>query len=182
MSKTPSIKEQGASLLPEAPVAGNEQVVAKTVRRLARKDPAAASQLVRSHLATAFDEATQANIGGSNAAGGAKFAAKIIGNAQQEMNLQAAVMALPGGPQRWQGFKRLMEVLQATGKRQPPNSATEFNRRLTNRMESGGPIGTGATLIASPGSALTYLGGWYKQFRLGQEQRAASQDHHVAGK
>lgn len=172
MSETADVRQQTAALLPENPLAGSEHVVAQTVRRLVRNDPQAATQLVRSHLATAFDEAAQANIGGANAAGGAKFTAKIIGNRQQEMNLQAAIMALPNGPRLWAALRQLMEVFEATGKRAPPNSATEFNRRLTNRMESGSMAGTGASVSAAPVSALTVVNDWYKQFRLGRNSEA----------
>lgn len=168
MAGTPDVGRQASILFPSQPVAGSERTVGQTVRMLVRRDPKAATQLVQSHLATAFDEAVQANVGGANQWGGAKAAATIIGNPQQERNLQAAIEALPAGQLRWRGMKALMEVLQATGQRQRPNSATEFNRQISQDMTRGGVVGTGVSLATSPSSALTYLRDSYQRFRLGQ--------------
>jgi hypothetical protein len=168
MAGTPDLQQQGRVLLPANPVAGSERVVTQTVRRLANRDPNAALQLVGSHLADAFNEATRELTSGPNGFGAAKFVSKIMGNRQQEKNLQAAVLALPGGGVRWAGMKRLMEVFAATGVRQRPGSATEFNKLLTEKMTRGSGMGKAASVAASPGTMMTYVGDFYRQFRMGK--------------
>jgi hypothetical protein len=175
MSETANVRQQFGSLLPENPVAGSEKAVGQAVRQLVRRNPDAARQLVRSHLATAFDEATQATVAGANQWGGAKAAAKIIGNRQQERNLQAAIEALPAGPIRWRGMKELMEVLSATGARQRPGSMTEFNRQISGDMTRGGVTGTSAALALSPNRLVSFVSDFYQRFRLGQNTRALAE-------
>lgn len=172
MAETPDIRTQINAVFPSNPTAGSERVVGQTIRRLVRQNPQNAAQLVRTHLETAFNEAVQANVGGANQWGGAKAAAQIIGNRQQEANLRAAIEALPGGHTRWQGLRRLMQVFEATGKRQRPGSMTDFNNRIREDMGRGGMVGRGATLATSPSSALTFLNDWYTRFRLGKNTEA----------
>jgi hypothetical protein len=175
MSETANVRQQFASLLPENPVAGSEKAVGQTVRQLARQNPDAARQLVRSHLATAFDEATQSTTAGANQWGAAKAAAKIIGNRQQERNLQAAIEALPAGPLRWRGLKELMEVFAATGARQRPGSMTEFNRQISGDLSRGGVTGASAAAALSPARMVSFVSDFYQRFRLGQNTRALAE-------
>lgn len=175
MAETPDIRSQINAVFPSNPTAGSDRVVGQTIRRLVRQDPTTATQLVRTHLATAFDEAVQANVGGANQWGGAKAAATIIGNRQQERNLQAAIEALPAGNLRWRALRSLMEVFEATGKRKSAGSATDFNARVGSDMGRGGTVGRAAALAVSPQSALSFVSDFYTRFRLGKNTEALAQ-------
>lgn len=140
MAATEDLGQQGQRLFPTKPLEGSEKVVGQTVRRLVRDDPNSAFQLVRSNLRQVFDESTQANMGGANEFGGAKFAATIRGNAQQAKNLEAAIKALPEGEMRWNAFDDFLNVLETTGERLPANSATAFNQAAQRALRETGMV------------------------------------------
>jgi hypothetical protein len=139
ISRTTDITEQGKAILPNAPPPGSEQVVAEIVGRLARQNPDAAANVIHSHVRAAFDEATQALPTGPNQFGGAKFAAIVAGNGQQARNLQAGVEALHG-PEAWRGFRRFVDVMEATGQRPQAGSATAYNTQLMKELSQSGNI------------------------------------------
>lgn len=172
IAATPDLKTQGNALLPAAPLAGSQVEVDRTVRLLARRDPVAASRLVASQVESVFAEATQNLVGGGNQWGAAKFVAAIRGNRQQAKNLEVAVQALPQGNARWEGFKRLLETMEATGKRQAAGSGTEFNAQMRGSLERGSIGGTAASLASSPGAAMTAVRDFYNDFRLGRNTAA----------
>lgn len=172
IAATPDLKAQGNALLPSAPLSGSQVEVDRTVRLLARRDPVAASRLVASHVESVFSEATQSLVGGGNQWGAAKFVAAIRGNRQQAKNLEVAVQALPMGNARWEGFKRLLETMEATGKRQHAGSGTEFNAQMRGSLERGSLGGTPAALASSPGAAMTAVRDFYRDFRLGKNTAA----------
>lgn len=165
LARTEDIAAQGRALLAGAPVEGSEQAVRATVRLLAQRAPDQAAQLVRTHLRSAFDEATQNLIAGGNQWGGAKFAAAIRGNGQQARNLEAAVRALPNGDARWEGLQAFLEVMEATGKRQRPGSLTAFNAEALNDLKRGGLPTEAARTARSLG---TRLFEFYDQWKLGK--------------
>lgn len=138
---TTDVRAQGRAILPNQPAAGSDPVVTETVSRLARRDPRAAQGVIANHLQSAFDEATQNLAIGPNQFGGAKYAAVIAGNGQQARNLEAAVTALPNGQQTWAGFRRFLDVLEATGQRPQPGSMTSFNTQLMKDMQQPGALG-----------------------------------------
>jgi hypothetical protein len=120
-------------------VAGGHVQVAQTARDLARHDPRAASDLVRQHAETLFNEAASDLVSGPAQTGGAKFRQQLIGNRQEARNFQAAVEnATPDGRQRWQGFSRLLDILEATGTRLNVGSRTSYNDEIRQAMKSGG--------------------------------------------
>lgn len=165
MSETDDILQQGRRLFPVSPAENSEKVVAQTVRRLVLKDPKAAFQLVRTNLKQVFDEATQANMGGANEWGGAKFASTIRGNAQQAKNLEAAIKALPDGNTRWDAFNNFLTVMETTGSRLPANSATAFNQAIQTALKETGTAAKIATGTRTFGKSV--LEKW-EEFKLGK--------------
>ena len=166
MSATPDLQAQGNAVLKAKPSEGSEHVVSQTVRRLARQDAPSAFQLVRDHLATAFNESAQATRAGSNQWGAANFAAAVRGNRQQALNLKAAIEALPGGKTRWQGLNELFNIMETSGKRQAMGSPTEANRLLTESLKKGTIPGEATSLSMAPGSLMTRAKQAYDQFRM----------------
>lgn len=105
-------------------------------------------------MQSAFEEATQNLASGANQFGGAKFAAIVAGNGQQARNLEAAVRALPNGDTRWEGFRRFLDVLETTGQRPQPGSATAFNQEMVRDLKTGSVVGDAATAAKTGGLAL----------------------------
>lgn len=163
------VLEQARALLPNQPAAGVDAAVSQTVRRIVSRDPDAAQNLVRTYAQSVFDEA----ISNQNQFGGAKFADVIAGNPQQARNLEAAVRALPNGHQRWEGFRRFLDVMEATGERQRIGSATAFNAELQQQLKRGGMVGEAASMAATGGVGyFSRLRRWYDELRMGRNTEA----------
>lgn len=171
MQATQDVSKQGSALLPSSPLGGSEREVRTAVGRIVAQNPEAARQLVRQHLETAFNEATQNLVAGGNEWGGAKFAAAVAGNSQQAKNLQAAIRALPGGDAIWDGTRRFLDVLEATGKRLPEGAATATDTQALKDLRGGG-FGEAASKAASPATWLRMIDDWYQEFKLGQNTEA----------
>jgi hypothetical protein len=169
LASSNDVMAQARALLPNQPAAGLDAAVSQTVRRVARQNPDAAQNLVRTYAQTVFDEAIQNNATGPNAFGGAKFAAVIAGNPQQARNLEAAVRALPNGNQRWDGFQRFLEVAEATGQRQQTGSATAFNEAIKDQLKRGTITGEVATATTGAGLNIpSRIARWYEELRMGR--------------
>jgi hypothetical protein len=156
-----------AALFPENPVPGTHNEVHDAVSALVQRRPAAAEQLVRAHAEMVFNQAARDLQGGANQFAGAKFAAKIAGNAQQRENLRAAVLALPNGQARWQGFEHLLDIMAATGTRQPKGSLTAFNALEVQSMSTGG-LQELASKGVSPGKWMSFANDTFKAWSLGR--------------
>lgn len=113
-------------------------VVGQATRRLVRQDPRAAETVARDYIADVFTRNTRDLQGGANAYGGANFRSKLIGNSADERNLKALVTNLPQGAQRWRGFEKLMEVMEATGRAPRKGSDTAFNQAIQKNMSGAG--------------------------------------------
>lgn len=136
------------ALFPENPVPGTEGEIRNAVYALAQSRPAVAEALVRAHVEMTFNQAARDLQGGANQFAGAKFAVKLAGGAQQRENLRAAIEALPNGAARWEGFEHLLDIMSATGARQPKGSLTAFNT-----LEVGSMSGNGLASLASKGAS-----------------------------
>src|SRR3989304_2009674 len=90
-------KQGNEPLFPTNPLPNSADEITTAVAALASRNPTVARQLVRAHVESVFNEATQNLVSGPNQFGGAKFAAVIRGNPQQAANLEAAIRALPNG-------------------------------------------------------------------------------------
>lgn len=168
LAGTTDVQAQTRALFPAQPAAQSEAGVARAMRGIRRTDPDAAENIVRQHIETVFNEATQRLQSGRNPFGGAKFAAVLAGNPQQRRNLFAAIRALPNGDLMWRGFNRFLNIMEATGKRPASNSMTEFNAQYRRELERGGHGGEIATIAGSPQKALTFIKDGYARFRLGR--------------
>jgi hypothetical protein len=138
------------ALFPSNPLDNSQHIIFETVSDLARKNPGAAAQLVRAHIAGVFNEATQSLTGGPAQWGGAKFAAILTGNPQQRENLKAAITALHG-KDAWRGFEGFLDAMEAIGTRQAKGSLTAFNPDQLKSLSGSNFIGSTARLGASPG-------------------------------
>lgn len=157
-------RAQADILMNPNPLPNSAGQIRKAVADVARQDAEAARNLIHMKVRQVFDESTQNLQSGEAQFGGAKFAAVLAGNPQQRANLKAAVEALPGGGQAWKGFEKMLEVLEAQGKRQPMGSATEFNRAL-NQDLAGGGVGEIGALVVSPGRWPSVATEIYKRYR-----------------
>ncbi len=91
----------------------------------------------------------------------------IAGNSQQRENLRAAIQALPNGNARWEGFEHLLDIMQATGARQPKGSLTAFNALEVQSMTTGG-LQEIASKGLSPGKWMSFANDTFKAWSLGR--------------
>lgn len=158
------------ALFPTNPVPHSEAGVGgirTAVTALVGQRPAVAEALVRAHAEMTFNEAMRELQGGASQFAGAKFAKVIAGNPQQRANLRAAVESLPNGAARWEGFERMLDIMQATGTRQAKGSLTAFNELEIQSMTSGG-LQALAAKGASPGKWMSLANDTFKAWSLGR--------------
>lgn len=156
-----------AALFPGNPVPGTEGEIRNSVFALAQQRPAIAEALVRAHVEMTFNQAARDLQGGANHFAGAKFAVKLAGNVQQRANLRAAIEALPNGTARWEGFEHLLDIMSATGARQPKGSLTAFNQLEVQSMSNSG-LASIAAKGASPGKWMSFASDTFKGWSLGR--------------
>jgi DNA-binding GntR family transcriptional regulator len=155
------------ALFPTNPLPNSHNEIGDAVAALAKKNPGAATQLVRAHMESVFNEASKNLQGGPNQFGAAKFANRLVGNIQQRANLQAAVEALPNGKQLWQGIDNFLEAAEATGTRQAKGSLTSFNTQELKNMSGAGIIGETIKTGLSPGKWWSIVNDKWSQWKLG---------------
>lgn len=156
------------ALFPSNPLPNSHNEIAKTVGALATKNPGAATQLVRAHLESTFNEATRALQGGPNQYGAAGFSKALVGNPQQRANLQAAIEALPNGKQLWSGFDGFLQAAEATGTRQAKGSLTAFNEADMRKLSGSTGLGEAAKTALSPGKWWSVVNDKWSQWKLGK--------------
>jgi hypothetical protein len=156
------------ALFPRNPLPNSEQEIGTAVSALAHRNQRAARDLVRAHAESTFNEAARDLQTGPNQANGAKFRVAIAGNPQQRANLQAAVEALPNGQERWQGFNRLLDVLEATGTRQNVGSRTAYNAEINKAQGAGGLVRDATKIAGNPTKLAQPLIDKYEQWKLGR--------------
>jgi hypothetical protein len=167
LAEADTFGKQSKILFDTNPLPGSEKQVGQAVASVVKTDPVAAQNLVNMKIRQAFEEATQNLASGPAQFGGPKFVASLTGNGQQRKNLEAAVRALPNGQVAWDGFNRMLNILEAQGRRQPVGSQTEFNKLLNKDIGSGG-VGDVAALMASPGKWWGAAQDAYQQFKYGK--------------
>lgn len=155
------------ALFPSNPLPNSHHEIGDAVAALSRKNPGAATQLVRAHMESVFNEASKNLQGGPNQFGAAKFANRLVGNIQQRANLQAAVEALPNGKNLWSGVDGFLEAAEATGTRQAKGSLTAFNAQELGAMSGGGLVGEAVKTGLSPGKWWSLVSDKYGQWKLG---------------
>lgn len=166
IAAAPDTRAAGRALLPENPLPNSAAETGRTTQQLIAKDPVAAKNLIRSRLEDAYQTASRDLQGGANEFAGANARKKLMGDRQMRRNVRAALHELPNGAAVSRGFERLMEVFQATGRRQHIGSQTEFNRLVTERLRQGGILGEAAssTTRANP---LRHIRDRYERWKLG---------------
>jgi hypothetical protein len=162
-------------LFPTNPLPGSAPEIVRSVGLLNSRNPLVARQIVRAHVESVFNEATQALQTGANQFGGAGFAAVLRGNTQQAENLAAAIQGV-GGPQVLQGFDEFLNIMSATGQRQRIGSQTAFNQEAQAALTRGGAIGEAANAVATAGIKLPgRIKEAYEQWRLGRNTQQIAQ-------
>jgi hypothetical protein len=150
----------GDALLPQNPLTGSGQETADAVAALVAKDPTLIPQLVRQNLADRYSRAATETMEGGREFSGAKFHKSVAGNPQREEVLNAVLNSLPGNSTAPQ-MTELLDVLQATGRRKPIGSATEFNRSINVELGDASPVARlfglarslGASFVTNAGDA-----------------------------
>ena len=174
-SRDTTTREAINVLFPANPLPGSAPEIVRAVGALAQRNPMAARQIVRAHVESVFNEATQALQSGANQFGGAGFAAVLRGNTQQAENLAAAIQGV-AGPQALNGFDEFLNILSATGQRQRIGSQTAFNQETQDILRRGGAVGEAANTIATGGIKLPgRVKEAYEQWRLGRNTEQIAQ-------
>lgn len=155
-------------LFPSNPLPNSHNEVGTAVAALAARNPGAATQLVRAHVESVFNEAAQNLQTGANQFGAAKFATRLVGNMQQRANLQAAIEALPNGHALWNGFDNFLEAAEASGTRQAKGSLTAFNAQELKAMSGSNLAGEAVKTGLSPGKWWSLVSDKWGQWQLGR--------------
>lgn len=146
------------AILPQNPLAGSAPEAADAVQRLTRQDPETTAALVRQNLADRYSTAQTETQGGSREGAGAKFHRSVAGNDQRQEVLDAVLRALPGG-QAATAMPQLLEVLQATMRRDAPGSSTAANQLIHGDLGARSPLGTLIDLTKSLGASFVTQAG-----------------------
>lgn len=144
----PNLGAMTSRLFPSQPFEGQAAETSQALRLMGEVDPSVPGPLVRQFLAQQAAEAGQANIGGANPFGGAKFAAQTFGNPLQRETVLGAVDA--AAPMASRDIRDLVEALSATGQREAAGSNTSFNSAFLNKLEDGGVLDQAASLFTDP--------------------------------
>jgi hypothetical protein len=142
-------------------MSGSEQEAMDAVRRLTAQDAKTTPALVRQTLADRYARASTETQEGSREFAGAKFRKDVASNASRDAVLDAVLRGLPDQAAA-EAMPELLDVLQATGRRKPIGSATEFNRAANAELsQASGParalnaVGSlGASFFTNAGDAL----------------------------
>jgi len=164
MGATPeaTMKAQQNVLMPSNPLATSPKDIKDTVALLRKQDPNAVNQWVRQSLEGTFNQAAENIASGANPQGGAKFAALLRGNKQQADNLKTLITE-SAGMQAYQGFEKVLDVLEAQGSRQPMGSQTAQNTQFQRQLGEGGTLAMGK-LVFKPSEVATK----YEEWQMGK--------------
>ncbi|TGT63716.1 hypothetical protein EN813_010115 [Mesorhizobium sp. M00.F.Ca.ET.170.01.1.1] len=144
----------GNALLPHDPLTGSAGEAADATRRLVVEDPTKTAALVRQNLADRFTKASTETQEGVRDYAGAKFRKDVAGNETRSAVLDAVLRELPGGELAADRMGELLDVLQATGRRKPIGSATEFNRTLNADLSDASHAARAIAVATSLGRSL----------------------------
>lgn len=157
------IRRQTSALFPNAPAEGTANETANALRLLMERENSPAPGLVRQHVMNTFNEAGQDLQTGQNQWGGAKWAAQVAGNPEQERTLLAGVDAIGSDSTEMRG---LIEALRATGKRQAPGSMTAYNTEELRNLGRPGTAGQVLSTGLNPPGAFRRMGEAFKDWQL----------------
>lgn len=157
----------GRALLPDSPLPNSAAETGRATRQLVGENANVTRNLVRSRLESMYQTAGRDLQGGASQFAGAAARKKIYGDRQLRRNVRAVLREMPNGNQVAEGFERLMEVFQATGRRQHIGSQTEFNRLLTTELSGGRVLGEALSGAGGRFNPFTAVRDRYQQWRLG---------------
>lgn len=143
---------QTNALFPNQPVEGAAAATSQALEMLPND---VSRGLVRQQVMTGFNEAAQDLSTGPNQWGGAGWAAKQFGNAEQAATMRAGLEAATGSAD---DLNALVEVLRATGRRQAPGSLTAYNARDLERLGEAGALGEIARTGLNPPGTFRRVG------------------------
>lgn len=169
IAATGDVGAQTKALFPTQPLEGAPDETRLAIEMMGGSASDPARGLVRQHLVNTANEAMQQNAGGPNQWGGAKWAAAIAGNPEQAATLQAGVRAGGGDPTT---LDRLLEVMRATGKRQPPGSMTAYNAKDLEELGKAGVLGETLRTGLNPPGIFRRAGEFFQNW---QTERNADQ-------
>lgn len=135
LSRSDQFPTQAETLLPNKPMDVTPQVVERTANTLNTQDPDIMRQFVGQFLRGQYNEASQQNVAGPNTFGGAKFAAQVAGNPEQEANLMQALRSSGTNSDQMQ---QAIQIFRAQGMKPGVNSATTTNAAEGNALGGGG--------------------------------------------
>lgn len=145
-----STQTAGEALLPRNPLGGAGPETADAVTRLSAQDPATTSALVRQNLGDRYQRAGTETQTGSREWVGGKFHKDVAGNEARQEVLDAALSALPqAGPSR--DAAELLEILQASGRRDAVGSPTFGNASISSDIELTPNVAAGTANAVSTG-------------------------------
>ncbi|ESX23310.1 hypothetical protein [Mesorhizobium sp. LSJC264A00] len=153
VAKATDTRTAGEAILPRDPLAGAAPSNADAVKRLAAEDPETTAALVRQNLADRYSAAQTETQSGSRETAGAKFHKSVAGNDERSALLDAVLRALPNN-QASVTMPELLDVLQATMRRQGPGSATEPNRMITSELSAASPAAAVFDIVKSVGGSI----------------------------
>lgn len=156
------------AILPRQPLPNTAAETGRTFKELVGSNERAASNAIRMRIEQAYNKAAKDLVSGGQEWGGAAMRSQLYGERQLRRNLRAAMQELPNGAQVTRGFDRLMDIFQATGRRQHAGSQTEFNRLISERLKQGGIPGEFASGSLGSFNPMTAIRDRYKQWRMGR--------------
>ena len=156
----PTLRQQTEALFPQVPSEGQADQTLLALQLMNEVNPQAGPALTRQYLATQANELLQNNMGGPNQFGGAKFAAQVMGNPEQERAILGAIDA--AAP--FNDARRLAEVLRATGQREGVGSNTAFNAQLQQDIRGGNLGQEISRAVTNPGGIPSRVGAMVDNF------------------
>lgn len=163
ISATDSVPAQTRALFPNQPLEGAPAETARALREIVLRNPEAGRDLGRQHIVNSYNEAGQALQSGQNQWGGAKWAAQVAGNPEQERTLLAGIDAMGADSADLQG---LVRALRATGTRQAPGSMTAYNMEELRNLGRPGAAGQILSTGLNPPGAFRRMGDAFKNWQL----------------
>lgn len=141
------------ALHPQNPLVGSHGETADAARRLIEQDPDTIVSLIRQGMADRYSKAATETQGGNREFAGAKFHQNVAGNEQRRSTLDGVLGSLPT-QDAMTAAPELLDVLQATGRRMPIGSATDFNRSARADLSAASPAARALGLVKSLGTSL----------------------------
>lgn len=98
------------------------------------KDPEIMRKVVQVELENQMNKALTELQSGVSEYAGAKFRKNIIGNPQQQKNLEEMFNFIPDGKKAYAGYKKFLDILAAQGRRLPSGSPTAVKQQLQREL------------------------------------------------